>query len=92
VKEIGLSNVTKMDYSQLGGWFNVVVQGKNGTKLYLYDTHNYQLKETLTIGKRITKFIWSKYDHFLVAYATREYYVWHAHDLFKNRKDFNLTF
>ena len=92
VKEIGLSNLTKMDYSQLGGWFNVLIGGKNGTKLYLYDTHTYSLQETLTIGKRITKFLWSKYDHFLIVYVTHGYYVWHAHDHFKHRKDFNISF
>jgi hypothetical protein len=75
-----------MFYSNSGQFLSLVISGKNGSKCYVHKTNeDYELMECLSIGKKIERFVWSKYDNYLYGVYTNGYYRWAIENRLKNR-------
>jgi len=75
-----------MFFSNSGQFLSIVVSGKNGSKCYVYKANeDYENLDCLSIGKKIERFIWNKYDSFLYGIHNSGYYRWSTESLLKNR-------
>ena len=83
-----VSHGREVGFSRSGNMMYVKVSGKQGGKIYLYNTiNNYELLEVLSSNKPIESVRFSSFDNLIYGIHQNGYYTWSLDSLFKHRME-----
>jgi hypothetical protein len=93
IKELHLANCKDIGFSNGGTVMHAKLGGKQGSKIYLYNTlNNYECIEVLNTGRPVGSIIWNIHDTTIYAIYEAGYYYWSINSQFKQRQDSSYEF
>lgn len=92
MKEIQLSHCRQLGFNKSGSIMYAKLSGKQGSKIYLYNTlNNFESIEILNTARPVNQILWTNLDTILYAVHPNGYYTWTTDSMFKQRYDSNMN-
>lgn len=86
IREVQVSHCKDIGFNNSGSIMYIKVSGKQGSKIYLYNTlNNYELIETLSASKPLESVKFGNYDSLIYGFHQNGYYIWSVDSHFKHR-------
>lgn len=92
VKEITLAHCKGLGFNNSGSVLYAKLAGKQGSKIYLYNSNNFEPIEVISTSRPVIDILWTPYDTAVYAVHNNGFYSWTLDSLFKQKSDSTFNF